>query len=263
MNHLEKIIETLKKNQEIARAFFEIEASVLSVLNFRDFLERLLNEIREKRQISYVWISLTEKGDISDMIKKSVSPEILADRVNFIEKDLFLKLAGKTASPILVNDRLENYHVLIPQHCRDAIKSLAIAPLTLDGEMIGSLNNGDESVSRYRPGMDTTLLKQLATIVSICLSNVMAHEKLNFLASRDSLTGLLNRRILEQILKREVERAFRYKTPLTIVFVDLDGFKKVNDQYGHRVGDDFLKYVANRLLMMTRGSDVVARFAGD
>ena len=263
MNHLEKIIETLKKNQEIARAFFEIEASVLSVLNFRDFLERLLNEIREKRHIPYVWISLTEKGDISDMIKKSVSPEILADRVNFIEKDLFLKLAGKTASPILVNDRLENYHVLIPQHCREAIKSLAIAPLTLDGEMIGSLNNGDESVSRYRPGMDTTLLKQLATIVSICLSNVMAHEKLNFLASRDSLTGLLNRRILEQILKREVERAFRYKTPLTIVFVDIDGFKKVNDQYGHRVGDDFLKYVANRLLMMTRGSDVVARFAGD
>jgi hypothetical protein len=100
MNHLEKIIETLKKNQEIARAFFEIEASVLSVLNFRDFLERLLNEIREKRHIPYVWISLTQKGDISDMIKKSVSPEILADRVNFIEKDLFLKLAGKTASPI-------------------------------------------------------------------------------------------------------------------------------------------------------------------
>jgi len=111
--------------------------------------------------------------------------------------------------------------------------------------------------------MDTTLLKQLATIVSICLSNVMAHEKLNYLASRDSLTGLLNRRVLEQILKREVERALRYRTPVAVVFVDLDGFKKVNDQYGHKVGDDFLKYVANRLLMMTRGSDVVARFAGD
>ncbi len=263
MNHLEKIIETLKKNQKIFRAFFEIEASVLSVLNFRDLLERLLNEIREKRQIPYVWISLAENVEISDMIKKSVSPEILADRVNFIEKDVFLKLTGNTATPILVNNRLENYHVLIPRHCRDAIKSLAIAPLTLDGEIIGSLNNGDESGSRYRPGMDTTLLRQLATIVSICLSNVMAHEKLNYLASRDSLTGLLNRRVLEQILKRETERALRYKTPLAVVFVDLDGFKRVNDQYGHKVGDDFLKYVANRLMMMTRGSDVVARFAGD
>jgi diguanylate cyclase (GGDEF)-like protein len=263
MNHLEKIIETLKKNQEIARAFFEIEASVLSVLNFRDFLERLLNEIREKRQIPYVWISLTEEGELSGMIKKSVSREVLADRVNFIEKEVFVKLAGDETIPLLVNEGLEDYHELIPQHYRDAIKSLAVAPLTLDGDIIGSLNNGDESGFRYRPGMDTTLLKQLATIVSICLSNVMAHEKLKYLASRDSLTGLLNRRVLEQILKREAERSLRYRTPLAVVFLDLDGFKKVNDQYGHKIGDDFLKHVANSLMMMTRGSDVVARFAGD
>ena len=55
----------------------------------------------------------------------------------------------------------------------------------------------------------------------------------------------------------------RYETPLTVVFLDVDDFKIVNDQYGHKAGDNVLKYIAGSLLHMTRGSDVVARFAGD
>lgn len=263
MSSLEKMLETLKKNQEIAQKFFEIEASVLSILNFKDFLIRLLDEIREKRHIPYVWISLVERGDLADMIKQSVTSDTLANRVNFIDRDVFLKLVENKTDPVLVSSDLEKYDGLIQRQYRTNIRSLAIAPLTLDGEIVGSLNHGDETGSRYRSDMDTTLLRQLATIVSICLSNVMAHERLDFLASRDSLTGLLNRRVLEQILNREFERAVRYTTPLTVVFVDLDDFKRVNDEYGHKTGDDMLKYVANQLLKMTRVSDVVARFAGD
>jgi diguanylate cyclase (GGDEF)-like protein len=263
MSTLEKIVETLKKNQKIAQTFFEIEARILSVLNFKDFLIRLLDEIREKRRIPYVWVSLIKQSDLADMIKNAVTSEMLNNRVNFIDRDIFLKLVGNKTEPVLVNGDLKKYDGLILQQYGMNIRSLAMAPLTLDGEIIGSLNHGDESGIRYQPGMDTTLLRQLATIVSICLSNVMAHERLDFLASRDPLTGLLNRRVMEQILKREFERAVRYVTPLTIVFLDLDGFKMVNDQYGHKTGDDMLKYVASRLLQMTRGIDIAARFAGD
>jgi diguanylate cyclase (GGDEF)-like protein len=69
--------------------------------------------------------------------------------------------------------------------------------------------------------------------------------------------------VLEHIVRREFDRASRYKTPLTVVFLDVDDFKMVNDLYGHDAGDDVLKYVATQLLSMTRASDVVARFAGD
>jgi len=61
MNGIEQIIERLKENQEIAQKFFEIGTSVLSILNFNDFLERLLTEIRDKLKIPYVWISLIDK----------------------------------------------------------------------------------------------------------------------------------------------------------------------------------------------------------
>lgn len=263
MSSRQELIETLKRNHEIAEKFFQIETSIVSILNFKDFLEKLLTEIHDKLDIPYVWISLIVKSDSADMIQKSAPSEILAERANLVDKDVFLKLINNKPDPILASNDLKDFHALLPWQYEDHIRSLAIAPLTLDGEIIGSLNHADTSALRYKPDMDTTLLKRLATIVSICLSNVMAHERLNYLASRDSLTGLLNRRALEQILKREFERAVRYRTPLTVVFIDVDDFKMVNDRYGHKAGDEVLIYVAKHLLNMTRGSDVVARFAGD
>ena len=211
MKDMEKIIETLEKNQEIARKFFEIEASVLSILNFKDFLERLLTEIQNKRDIPYVWISLIDSSDVADMIQKSAPSKILKERTNLIGREAFLKLINNSTDPILVNNNLSPFQALLPHQYKNRMQSLAIAPLTLDGEIIGSLNHGDDSVSRYGPEMDTTLLKQLATIVSICLSNVMAHEKLNVLASIDPLTELINRRVMEQILQQRIRagRALR------------------------------------------------------
>jgi diguanylate cyclase (GGDEF)-like protein len=263
MTKIKEIIETVNENQEIAKKFFEIEASILSILNFKDFLERLLTEIQDKMAIPYVWMALIEESDVAEMLQKAATSEILRDRTSLIGRNHFLKVIKNKTEPILVNNDLTAFHALIPRQYKHHIRSLAIAPLTLDGGIIGSLNQGDNSKSRYRPDMDATLLKRLATIVSICLSNVMAHEKLNFLASRDSLTGLLNRRVLEDIVKREFDRAVRYRTPLTVVFLDVDDFKMVNDRYGHDAGDIVLKYVATQLLSMTRASDVVARFAGD
>lgn len=263
MNEIEKILETLEKNQEIAQKFFEIEISVLSILNFNDFLERLLTEIQQKRNIPFVWLTLIEGTDASDMIQQAASSSILQERTNIVNRGTFLSLINNSTAPVLANSNLKSFQPLIPGRYINCIRSLAVVPLTLDGEIIGSINHGDYSPDRYNPDMGTILLRQLATIISICLSNVLAHEKLNILASKDPLTQLINRRVLEQILKREFERAVRYQTPLTAMFIDVDDFKLVNDQFGHKAGDNVLKYIADNLLRMTRGSDVVARFAGD
>ncbi|MEQ8153204.1 MAG: sensor domain-containing diguanylate cyclase, partial [Smithellaceae bacterium] len=247
MKDMEKIIETLGKNQEIAQKFFEIETSVLSILNFKDFLEKLLTEIQNKLDIPYVWISLINGSDAADMIRRSAPSKILKERTNPIDREVFLKLTKGSTDPILVNNNLSSFQALLPHAYKNRMQSLAIAPLALDGEIIGSLNHGDHSPLRYEPEMDTTLLKQLAIIVSICLSNVMAHEKLNILASTDPLTQLINRRVMEQILQKELERAKRYETPLTVVFLDVDDFKTVNDQFGHKAGDCVLKHIARSL----------------
>jgi diguanylate cyclase (GGDEF)-like protein len=263
MRDFETISEILRYNEEIARKFFEIEKKILSILNYTDLFEVLLTEIRKKFRVPYVWISVIEKSEVSKFIQSLESSELLRDRMNVIDKNSFKELVGEHTTPLLVNEDLKAYFILLPKSRKYFIKSLAIAPITLDGEIIGSLNQADISRVRFQPGIDTSLLERLAVKVSLCLSNVTAHEKLQYLAYHDPLTGLLNRRVMEAVLKREFNRARRYGGSLSIVFLDLDNFKQVNDYYGHDSGDELLKYVGSHLLGLSRDTDVVARFAGD
>ncbi len=263
MTDLTSILDILQHNEKIARRFFEIEKRVLTILNYTDLFEVLLAEIRQKFRVPYAWMTLIEKSDLSDFIQQIESSDRLKARLNLIAKEEFVNLAGSQMSPLLVNRNLEPYERLLPQSCNFAVQSMAIAPISLDGEIIGSLNQADISRRRFHPGMDTSLLEQLAVKVSLCLSNVTAHEKLRFMAYHDPLTGLLNRRVMESVLAREFARSQRYPQFLALVFMDLDHFKNVNDRHGHDKGDDLLVYFAKGLARMCRATDVVARYAGD
>ncbi len=88
-------------------------------------------------------------------------------------------------------------------------------------------------------------------------------EALRQLATRDQLTGLLNRRELDRILNEESERAQRFGQPLALVMVDIDHFKAVNDAHGHPAGDAVLREVAKRLAALLRTVDRVARYGGE
>ncbi len=235
-----KLIEQVKHNDEITRKFFEIEKRILSILNYKDLFESLLREIKIKFNMPYAWISIIEKSDLFNFIQSLETSDILKKHMNIVDKNTFLKLVGTKTTPLLINDNLKAYSKLIPRQDKHNIRSIAISPISLDGEIIGSLNQAHILPGHFKPGLDTSSLEQLAVKVSFCLSNVTAHEKLKFLAYIDSLTGLLNRRAMENALKREFNREKRYKRMLTVVFIDLDDFKSVNDIYGHDRGDELL-----------------------
>jgi len=263
MEEIERILERLQYNEEIAQKFFEVEVGILSTLNFRDFLENLLTVIREKFMIPYVWISMIEDNEVAHQIRREAASEVVSKRLSLVSRETFQGLVGNTTRPLLINRELTPFYRLFPPGENYLVRSMAIAPITHDGEVIGSLNHGDPSETRYSPGMDATQLERLGVKVSICLSNVIAHEKLRSAAFRDPLTGLLNRRVMESVLRREVERSQRYGTSLSVVFLDIDSFKTVNERFSHDVGDKALAHFGSHLLRMTRESDVVSRFGGD
>ncbi len=94
----------------------------------------------------------------------------------------------------------------------------------------------------------------------------LAHESeqnLLHIASHDALTGLPNRRLMIEHIDQAMQRCKRYKKSMALLFLDLNGFKPVNDQFGHKAGDEVLKQVAQRLTVAMRASDRVARFGGD
>jgi diguanylate cyclase (GGDEF)-like protein len=98
---------------------------------------------------------------------------------------------------------------------------------------------------------------------ALALANVRLREKLAVQSVRDPLTGLYNRRFAEESITREIARAQRESKPLTLVILDLDGFKSFNDEYGHDGGDAALRAAATLLVESIRTSDVAARLGGD
>ena len=92
---------------------------------------------------------------------------------------------------------------------------------------------------------------------------VEVNHKLKRLAATDTLTLLFNRRYFDQVLKRETDRRNRYKLPLSVVLLDIDFFKQVNDKYGHEAGDNAIKQVALTLSECARTADIVARYGGE
>nr|WP_319392575.1 sensor domain-containing diguanylate cyclase [uncultured Desulfobacter sp.] len=256
------LLDRLKKNEETARKFNEIEVSILSILDFHNFFDRLLTEISDKFCIPHIWVAIISEGSLArQLYADQESVKLAASMVNVSGQE-FSSIV-KTPKPLLANTGLAAYKKIIPQIMDQDIGSIAIAPISLDGEIVGSINQADPDPKRFEPGIDTSLLEQLALKVSLCLSNVTAHEQLKFLAFHDPLTGLLNRGVMNRILEREFSRAKRYGTDLSLIFLDLDKFKEINDTAGHDVGDQVLCALAGALTAQNRQSDIVARFAGD
>lgn len=262
MDKIDHILDLLKANEETAIKFNNVETKILSILNFKDFFEVLLTDIIINFQIPFVWLSVLEGTNFSRMLENTDS-NLVKNHLKFISEKDFNMLIDDKAKPLLINKNIKHYSKFLQSDILKSVKSMAIAPISLDGKLIGSLNHGDISHSRFQPGIDTSLLEQLALKISLCLSNVTAHEKLKYLAYHDPLTGLLNRRVMESELNREFERTTRYNNPLSLIFSDLDDFKEINDRYGHDIGDKVLIFIANSLKRNSRKTEIVSRFAGD
>lgn len=256
------LLDRLKKNEEIARKFNEIEVSILSILDFHNFFDRLLTEISDKFSIPHIWVAMISEGRLARQLKANHDSRELASSMVNVSQQVFSSIV-KTPKPLLANTGLSAYKKIIPQTLDQDIGSISISPISLDGEIVGSINQADPDPKRFEPGIDTSLLEQLALKISLCLSNVTAHEQLKFLAFHDPLTGLLNRGVMKRVLEREFSRAKRYGTDLSLIFLDLDDFKAINDTAGHDIGDRGLCAVAEALTSHQRQSDIVARFAGD
>jgi diguanylate cyclase (GGDEF)-like protein len=91
----------------------------------------------------------------------------------------------------------------------------------------------------------------------------VSRKKVQWAARTDFVTGVVNRRYFQELLGMEIERARRYPHPIAVVYMDMDNFKAMNDLFGHRVGDDVLRCIADELKSQLRKTDVIARLGGD
>lgn len=174
---MKDMYEIKKKNEEIAKKFIKIETAITSFPDAKELFEKVLIQIEEAFDIPFVWISMINRPYLPDAIHALTTSKILKDRLNIIDEDTFLGLIANDTKPVLANDNLKPFYKLFPKKKKYFIRSLAVAPITLNKEIIGSLNHGDFSPLRYQPDMDTGLLSKLASNISSRLSEIIPCEK--------------------------------------------------------------------------------------
>jgi two-component system, cell cycle response regulator len=148
-----------------------------------------------------------------------------------------------------------------PRRVRD-LESLLVLPLLVKDEVVGTFTVAAKRPSAF-PSDRREMLGVIANQVAISLQNAHMYQALEEQATTDGLTGLVNHRTFQERFSTMLGRADRHKSPVSLILTDIDHFKKVNDSYGHPVGDEVLRRVAAILGASARKIDIVARYGGE
>ncbi len=169
-------------------------------------------------------------------------------------------LVANNGMPIMV-ENIQN-HPLYKESPTDWTGSIIGIPLKFNNSIVGVMNIS-RSITGGFTKSELRLIGLLADQAAVAISNANAHKGLTELANTDSVTGLPNRRALDERLQEEMRYARRMNSKFSVVMMDLDGFKSVNDNLGHSVGDEVLSDVFNYLAEKMRSTDFLARYGGD
>jgi len=261
MSELSELIENSRMNESIAQKLFEIETEILTCQSSQELLQRLLNLIQQKFNLADICLLLVEPTPFIYMADDNEQSQWHKTNTHAISAEV-LSHFHHDRKPFLTN-QLEQLVPKISRYILKDAQSIALIPLIMENKLFGSLLFTDISKERFHNQLGTMHLEQLSVKVSLCLSNAMIREQLERLANYDPLTGAGNRRLMETVITDELIRQTRYKVPFSILFIDCNKFKKINDTYGHDCGDKVLIYVATQLKKLIRENDHCFRYAGD
>lgn len=161
---------------------------------------------------------------------------------------------------IIVEDMHD--HPIFHNAPREWTGSIIGIPLKVGDLVVGVMNLSRIHVGAFSSS-ELRLLRLLADQAAVAISNASLHQMISRQAYSDTLTGLPNRRALDERLEEEVLGARRGNYSFAVIMMDLDGFKAVNDTYGHAAGDDVLRTVFNQMARGVRNTDFLARYGGD
>ena len=138
-----------------------------------------------------------------------------------------------------------------------------IAPLVCQENVVGVLNLADKTEGDGFTAEDIALIELFSQLVGASIGNIKLFEKMQRQATTDGLTGLVNHKNFYEILERELWRSRRYGGQISLIMIDIDNFKKINDTHGHRAGDKIIQEISKKIKACIRQIDIAARYGGD
>ena len=249
-----------KRAQEL-QLLSEITRELTSSLNLHDVLQAVVDRaltLGEADTVT-VFVMNQETGELTDYHVTASRSQRVSDLPSPRPQGLTAAVA-RTGEAAFVAD--VSGHPMFSDRPYPDLRSIACVPLRQDTQIIGVLN-----VSYLHPHAfdddEMHLVSALADTAALAVRNAVLHDQITSLAVTDELTGLANRRRFLREVRHELQRARRYEKPLTMLMVDLDRLKQINDQNGHAAGDAMLRGVAQCLRACVRDTDLPARLGGD
>jgi len=259
-----RILERINENEAILNHFSEIEKIVISSENILDVGQRLIMELKFRFNLEAVTLILvSDAEDTSEHPPQPIHLRSDVEHLYEVSEEALGRRLTLPYQPLLVDEWREDFKKFFYPEDEEVVRSAAILPLTLWDGLLGSLNLGSTQVERYHPGNDTSFLKLLSAKLAMGINNILSRERLHKLSVTDPLTGLYNKRYIQQRAQAEYERSIRYGTTFSFILADLDKFKSINDTHGHEMGDQVLTVFAALLKKYMRITDTCARYGGD
>ena len=286
-----EIADENKKNH--ISKFCQSIATELEILRLRDEIERRrwmtdavkkINESVPEIDSENFWTHLlqiavelmqAERGSILVFDEKQNSlatKSAVGLRADFIKAETET-LGERIARPVLQNGKpllTTNFQsddiAPAPSEYQYKSSSFICYPINIGERKIGVLNIADKADGNAYSNFDLELLDSIIPQFAVLIDRAILKNKageFEQLSVTDALTGLLNRRYLEERLTEETKRSNRYGHPMSLMMIDVDNFKSYNDNFGHPEGDKALQIVAHKLKDTLRGADVAARYGGE
>ena len=181
-----------------------------------------------------------------------------------ISRDSFVGTACRERQRFTIREsyRMSDFPIFGPGEPNRKVSSIAVVPLLRDGRSLGAIAVEGDQESQLT-SVEGSLLLLLSSVASVGLESVRQLEEVTARAATDELTGLPNRRMFDERLKQHLAECDRFDQLLSLVLCDVDHFKHVNDQHGHRAGDLVLAAIARALTHGIRNIDICARYGGE
>jgi diguanylate cyclase (GGDEF)-like protein/putative nucleotidyltransferase with HDIG domain len=259
----EYLREQLREREEELSVINNSSVILSSSLDIQEIFGSFIEELKKVVEVTWASIVLDEDGEL---VCRAVSaPENAEYKVGDV-----IPLEGSGVGWVLANRKLflesdlekDHYFNTAEGHLRHGLRTLVYLPLIAKGRIIGCFIVASAQPNTYNH-RHIKLLEQLASQIAMPLENTQLYARAEKKARVDEMTGLLNRRSLDEMLDNEISRHSRYGGEFSLAILDLDNFKAYNDTYGHLSGDALLRDIGARIKASIRTADSAFRYGGD
>jgi diguanylate cyclase (GGDEF)-like protein len=233
-------------------------------LNPKEFSSALLDSISDLIQCDCGYFAVLDEieGELEIIARKGIKATKSEEAFLGLHSLLLKKIMEK-GKPIFIEDvqKAENIDVSIVES--EGIQAFFIWPIVVDKESFGILVMAEKDQKKTLRKKHVFYINKLLKDASLAIKNVLSFQKISGLIIKDDITNAFNRRFFEAFMEEEIQRSKRYKLNFSIIFIDLNNFKRVNELYGHSTGSRMLGMVAKRMFDQVRSVDRVIRYGGD